>query len=236
MSLAERVLSHRTACFQFKASFSSCTILQLLRYDLDAFDRQLTETINSAPHFFNGALVVLDLEKVQAAGILDFEQIKNKLLAKNMIPVGARGGSEEQHQAAAKRGLPLFNAAKTNTLKPIEKKSSESVNPTLLINRPVRSGMQIYAKGGDLIITGQVSPGAEIMADGHIHIYGPLRGRAMAGVQGNEQARIFCRQLKAELVSIAGYYLTIEDMQSYPQQDGMIQIYLDKQRVHIEAV
>jgi septum site-determining protein MinC len=76
----------------------------------------------------------------------------------------------------------------------------------------VRSGQQIYARGGDLIVLGAVSAGAEVLADGHIHIHGTLRGRALAGVRGLESARIFCRRLDAELVSIAGHYRIAEDI------------------------
>jgi septum site-determining protein MinC len=82
-----------------------------------------------------------------------------------------------------------------------------------------------------------VSPGAELFADGHIHVYGPLRGRAIAGVQGNQEARIFCRTLEAELVSIAGFYLTKEDMLTLPSTNGgMLQIYLENEQVKIAAV
>ena len=83
---------------------------------------------------------------------------------------------------------------------------------TRLINQPVRSGTQIYARGADLIVTAAVSPGAEIMADGNIHVYGPLRGRALAGAAGDAEAQIFCSRFEAELVSIAGHYLVSEQM------------------------
>lgn len=82
-----------------------------------------------------------------------------------------------------------------------------------VVRHPVRSGQQIYAKGGDLIVLAPVSAGAEILADGNIHIYAPLRGRALAGVQGNEEAMIFCQSLEAELISIAGRYKVHEDLQ-----------------------
>ncbi|MCP5161078.1 MAG: septum site-determining protein MinC [Hahellaceae bacterium] len=84
---------------------------------------------------------------------------------------------------------------------------------TRVITTPVRSGQQIYAAGGDLIVMAPVSAGAEILADGNIHVYGPLRGRALAGVKGNSGARIFCQSLEAELVSIAGQYKISEDLQ-----------------------
>jgi septum site-determining protein MinC len=83
---------------------------------------------------------------------------------------------------------------------------------TRLVTQPVRSGTQIYARGGDLVVIAPVSAGAEIVADGNIHVYGALRGRALAGASGDSQARIFCSRLEAELVSIAGRYLVSEQL------------------------
>lgn len=231
-------MSSETTCFQFKASFSPCTILQLLRYDLDVLARQLTETVKSAPNFFAGAPVVIELEKIKSAGILNFEKIKQLLIEHNMVPVGTRGGSEEQIQAATAAGLPLVSlgskqSTPTNTA---AVQSNKHVSKTILINKPIRSGMQLYAKDGDLIVTGSVSPGAELMADDHIHVYGALRGRALAGVQGNMNARIFCQQLEAELVSIAGYYLTKDDMHHMAKHKGSIQIYLKDEQIQIESL
>ncbi|MCO6061755.1 septum site-determining protein MinC, partial [Pseudomonas sp. MOB-449] len=80
-----------------------------------------------------------------------------------------------------------------------------------------RGGQQIYAEGGDLVVLSAVSPGAELIADGNIHVYGPLRGRVLAGAKGNTEARIFCQQLTAELLSIAGRYKVAEDLRRSPQ-------------------
>ena len=108
----------------------------------------------------------------------------------------------------AQPSLPLSNPPPTPS-PPIERGAETR---TRLINQPVRSGTQIYARGADLIVTAAVSPGAEIMADGNIHVYGPLRGRALAGAAGDAEARIFCSRFEAELVSIAGHYLVSEQM------------------------
>jgi len=78
----------------------------------------------------------------------------------------------------------------------------------MVINKPLRSGQQVYARGRDLVVMAMVNPGAEVIADGHIHVYAPLRGKAMAGARGNTEARIFAQSLEAELVSIAGIYRT----------------------------
>lgn len=85
-------------------------------------------------------------------------------------------------------------------------------NLGMLVEKPVRSGQQIYAKGRDLIVLAPVGPGAEVIADGNVHIYAPLRGRALAGVMGNENARIFCKELRADLISVAGFYQVSEDL------------------------
>lgn len=222
-------------CFQFKASFSPCTILQILRYDLEGIEQQLVTTIRRAPNIFMGSPVVIDLDKVKSAGILNFINLKKIVLANGMVPVGVRGGTEEQKIAAATDGLPLVNIGKTTTNES-KKKSDQTSVSTKLIATPIRSGMQVYAKEGDLIVTAAVSSGAEVFANGHIHIYGPLRGRALAGVQGNTQARIFCSSLEAELVSIAGFYLTKEDLQALPLKEGAVQVYLDNEQVKIGVI
>ena len=92
---------------------------------------------------------------------------------------------------------------------------------TKLITHPVRSGQQIYAAGGDLVVLSSVSPGAEVLADGNIHVYGTLRGRALAGVKGNRSARIFCQRLEAELISIAGHYKISEDLRNSHWQKAL---------------
>jgi septum site-determining protein MinC len=265
------------ACFQFKASFSPCTILQLTRYDLTQLELQLAATVARAPNFFLGTPVIIDLEKISHINDIDFITIKQMLTRIGLVPMGVRGGAKEQVILAATAGLPLVTVGKTATAlaqtmpqtspdsttdnallnpdgdAPSHSNQEESttdkagyeltpsktlprVHNTKLVTQPIRSGVQVYAKDGDLIIVGQVSAGAELLSDGHIHVYGPLRGRALAGLTGNTQARIFCRTLEAELVSIAGFYLTKEDMQVLPAHDGMIQIYLENDQVKIEAI
>ena len=223
-------------CFQFKASFLPCTVLQLIHHDLEQLEQQLIATIQHAPNLFLGSTVVIDLEKVKEAGALDFARIKQILANSGMIPIGVRGGSEEQHQAAINDHFPILSTSKLNVTELHKNKKEEALPQAKIVTTPIRSGMQIYAKERDLIVTAAVSPGAELFADGNIHVYGTLRGRALAGVQGNMQARIFCRTLDAELVSIAGYYLTKEDMHTLSKRDEMVQIYLDNAQVRIEAM
>ena len=122
---------------------------------------------------------------------------------------------------------------------PVEKQKTSPIQAeATIVSRPVRSGQQIHSDG-DLIVLGQVSEGAELLAGGHIHIYGPFRGRALAGITGDKKARIFCNQFEAELVSISGQYkLTSKDQSSlWSHRWGLnAQIFLDDDHLHIAAL
>jgi len=138
-------------------------------------------------------------------------------------------GRPDQHQEASKAGLAILTGqsggkARTETVEiPDEHEEIQEEEPTVgdadqlhnistrMVTQPIRSGQRIYARGGDLIILAAVNAGAEVMADGNIHIYAPLRGRALAGVQGDQDARIFCHCMEAELIAIAGSYRFFED-------------------------
>ncbi len=134
------------------------------------------------------------------------------------------------------RKAPEQPASKNPRESTTEKEEAHNKNAsTMLLKAPVRSGQRVYAKDGDLIILSSVNPGAEVMADGHIHVYGTLRGRALAGVKGNKEARIFCHSLQADLIAIAGYYLTNEDLPS-DKRGNAVQISLLKEHLNIDAL
>ncbi|MBL4867498.1 MAG: septum site-determining protein MinC [Pseudomonadales bacterium] len=122
----------------------------------------------------------------------------------------------------------------------LSQKTSDAVatisTASKIVAKPVRSGQQVYAPGGDLIILAPVSAGAEVLADGNIHVYGPLRGRALAGVKGNTDARIFCHSLEAELISIAGHYKVSEDLRSQPLWKQPMQARLQSKHLIIEKI
>jgi septum site-determining protein MinC len=192
-----------------------------------AFENDLTQQIERSPRFFQNAPVVLDLrgvENLTEAG--EFEAIKEKLAELTLTLVGVQNAQPAQLEAAAAAGLasfaPTSGGGQTRTGAPA---AAPSAPKTRLITEPVRSGTQIYARGSDLIVTASVSPGAELVADGNIHVYGVLRGRALAGASGDGAARIFCTRLEAELVSIAGRYLVSEQLPS-GAQSGPVQITL----------
>ena len=186
-----------------------------------AFERDLAEQIGRSPRFFLDAPVVLDLKgAVEFAQEAEFVEARDILRRHTLMLVGIQNALPEQGTAAAAAGLASFapNAAQPSRRAPPEPASSASspapapATKSRLVTQPVRSGTQIYARGADLVVTAAVSPGAEIMADGNIHVYGALRGRALAGARGDVEARIFCSRFEAELVSIAGRYLVSEQL------------------------
>lgn len=139
-----------------------------------------------------------------------------------------------EHTAAESTASPAEEALQTEAAAPRKQETAQR-EPAKIIRHAVRSGQQIYAPRGDLVVIGSVSAGAEILADGNIHVYGTLRGRALAGVKGDTQARIFCQKLEAELLSIAGHYKMDEDLQRAFWQKS-IQAKLEGKRLKIEEL
>ena len=229
-------------CFKLKGSRVTITILELYEYDYQRFTEQLAETVQSAPDFFHQTPVILSLEKYQGEGFIDFIEIGELCREYGLVPVAIRGGSEEQSISANVAGLPQLPASKERP-EPVpeapaakaEAQPTTKGGETRLVTTPVRSGQQIYAADGDLVIVAPVSAGAEILASGNIHVYGPLRGRALAGVNGNAEARIFCQSLEAELISIAGSYKVNEDLRERHWK-GAIQARLEKDQLVIEPL
>ena len=205
-----------------------------------AFEHELAEQIRRSPRFFLNAPVVLDLkEAVEFTHEAEFVEAKELLRHHTLTLIGAQNTTPAQLEAAAAAGLASFapNAPQPSRRPAREPSIATASVPaaaakTRLVTQTVRSGTQIYARGADLVVTAAVSPGAEIMADGNIHVYGVLRGRALAGAAGDVDARIFCSRFEAELVSIAGRYLVSEQLP--PEQQGLpVQIALVDDRLTI---
>jgi septum site-determining protein MinC len=211
-----------------------------------AFESELAEQVRRSPRFFNNAPVILDLRGTEEfTGDKDFRVATETLRRHTLTLIGIQNAQPPQAEAAAAAGLASFapNSTQPRGPRPAEPASSVAPAPSSpivsgagksrLVTQPVRSGTQIYARGGDLVVTAPVSPGAEIMADGNIHVYGVLRGRALAGACGDVAARIFCSRLEAELVSIAGRYLVSDQLP--PEQRGFpVQIALVDDRLTVE--
>ncbi|MDE2599087.1 MAG: septum site-determining protein MinC [Rhodocyclaceae bacterium] len=199
----------------------------------------------NAAGFFDNDAAVLDLNKVEADSA-DWTAVKAQLAGASLQLVAVYGGNEALLASAREAGLAVIDAPpvsratpKTKEQAPVAEASTVTAPaaktekpaasvpapaaPTasaaaMVIDKPLRSGQRIYARGGDLVVLAMVSAGAEVIADGNIHIYAPLRGRALAGAQGDQKARIFTTSFEAELVSIAGVYRTFES----PQQFGKL--------------
>jgi len=251
------LLTETTPMFQLKGGLYTLSSIQLLGTQLALLDKQLDAKIEQAPKFFHNAPVVVDLQKINQPGTyLNFKQLKEILISKHLIPVGIKSGNADQQREAIACGLPILQEGppkKSNAPEPANQSSTHSAkeepnsSPSLetetdvqgsntrVITEPVRSGQQIYARGGDLIVLGSVSQGSELLADGHIHVYGPLRGRALAGVTGDTHAQIFCQSLEAELISIAGHYKMSEDIEKIAWLIP-VNISLDKGRLHIREL
>ncbi len=196
---------------------------------------------------------------------LDFTALKELLLSLSIIPVGVKGADKSLHAKLEAADMAILAEAKSSpkkaprtsaqaeekktAVKPRAAQEDEQKNkpqetevqqsparrPAKIVKQTVRSGQQVYAPHGDLIVIGSVSAGAEILADGNIHIYGTLRGRALAGVRGDQSAAIFCHCLQAELSSIAGIYLLSDDLPK-DKIGASVQIYLDNEKIQIESI
>lgn len=209
-----------TKTTELKGSSFTLSALHLIDGDIKKATDHLKEKIELAPNFFASAPVVIDISN--AGKDINFEQLKVAIVDAGMIPVGISGCKEQALQNQAKSaGFAIMNAARTvkekTTAESTEAEPSsqpvQARESALIIRTPVRSGQQIYAKNRDLIILNHVSAGAEIIADGCIHIYGTLRGRALAGANGDLEATIFCQNLQSELISVAGNYWLSDNIQ-----------------------
>lgn len=223
---------------EMKSGSVTLPVLKFLLADLDAVQRELSNTIQQAPDFFHNAPIILDLQQVADADAgFDLTLLLGLLRSQNLMPVGVRGGSDSQVEAAHALDLAVFSEGGEKPVAPQRAVRSSGIQQetSRLVNHPVRSGQRVYASGGDLIVMASVSPGAELMADGNIHVYGTLRGRALAGVKGNLDARIFCSNLDAELVSVSGNYRISENIDQSIRGKS-VQIYLEGESLLIEAL
>ncbi len=245
--------------FQLKGSAITVVVLAIIRYEPKSLADELKEKITQAPQFFVNSPVLINLDRLEnpesLKKIVDLLTICREL---DLQPLGFSGVPEVLLAAVTKTGLAILPTPSERALKlpkqetpaaaveTVVERVVETVVETVIeerlvqrqskvVTRPVRSGQQIYAEGADLIVLAQVSEGAEVLADGHIHVYGTLRGRALAGVKGDETARIFCQQMEAELVSVAGNFV-LQD--SLPQEllKKPVQVSLKGEKVVVEAL
>jgi septum site-determining protein MinC len=233
-------MTKKNNLIQMKADLMPLTILQLNSSNISDIQLQLNNKIKQAPQYFTHAPMIIDVNTISDKNELNLTELCETLKSCKIIPVGIKGLEKKHQQNAINHGLAIINS---KTEKVIEKDEITSNNktksvsrPYKLISKPIRSGTQVYAKDRDLIILSSVNTGAEVIADGNIHIYGPLRGRALAGARGDTEARIFCERCDAELISIAGHYLVKENIKLPRTKKPLFQIYLNNETITIEGI
>lgn len=230
----------KTQAFKLKGRLYTFTVLQILNVDNDLFKKQLTEVIAQAPRLFNKTPLVLDLSEIDPKKI-DLTFLCQCLREQKLLPVAVQTQHSSLATLAQAQGLAVLNASSNQDKNiAIETSLQDSFTQTeqvfaksKLQTIPVRSGQQLVNKNGDLIVVASVSAGAELLSEGSIHVYGALRGRALAGIGGDKQARIFCHSLDAELVSIAGCYRLSDAIEPQP---GPCQIYLKDEHIQVEPL
>ncbi|MDQ1314143.1 MAG: septum site-determining protein MinC [Pseudomonadota bacterium] len=192
-----------------------------------ALDTHISTLFAATPDFFGGEAAVFECGRLPAdAAPPDWAWLARELKSRGLNPFAVQNASPGLAAAAVQAGLLVLNAATPEQPVPAQpapepepapepKPKAEPVAapaavPTRIIDKPLRSGQRVYAAGGDIVVLAAVNPGAEVIADGSIHVYAPLKGKALAGARGDTSARIFTTHLEAELVSIAGVYRTFE--------------------------
>lgn len=233
----------------FKGRMMTLTVIEIRETDSEAIATQVNEQIARAPGFFTRLPVLLSLPDTPP----DLGRVVEILHEAELVVVGVLDASGAVAEAARAAGLGVIESpgksagaadSGTGRSKQAKKSSSDkaaatpepeapSRTPTRLVTKPVRSGQQIYARGGDLVIATSVSEGAEVLADGHIHVYGALRGRALAGASGDAEARIYCKRFEPDLVAIAGCY-KVADAMDEGVRSKPVQVRLEHDNLLIE--
>jgi len=219
--MSSRTPAHSLS-FEIKSASLPLVSFVLKSADITLIAQDLQTRLGDTPDFFDNDPVLVDLQHLDdQAGPLDLTALLQLLRSFRMNPVALRPNNAAHEAAATLAGLFLTSEARTLPATPTTHEVVREVevirevvrevaasSTAMVIDKPLRSGQHVYAKGRDLVVLAMVNPGAEIMADGHIHVYAPLRGKAIAGAKGDTSARIFTNSLEAELLSIAGVYRT----------------------------
>lgn len=210
-------------CYDIKSADLSLVALLLKTADIDAVAKALSHQLAESPGFFDQEPVIIDITGLFAQDTpqdLDLQAVMAVLRQHSLVPLAIKGAHAELLAKAKGLGLVDASDARIRRSVTLPEPSPIPAAPVpvaevplgaLIIDKPVRSGQQIYAKGRDLVMLAMVNAGAEVIADGHVHIYATLRGKAIAGARGDTQARIFAQVMEPELISIAGVYRTSEN-------------------------
>ncbi|MBS1169094.1 MAG: minC [Burkholderiaceae bacterium] len=221
--------------------------------DIGGLEVALSEAAGPEKDFFENDFTVIDIGHLSEDAVIDWKQLLALFRSCRLNPVLVRNAPQHMQEQILSNGLALDEIAAQPRIPPqpaaevpqepqpapapVQAPPVEvPAAPAVFVDTPVRSGQQVYAKNADLIITAVVNPGAEVIADGSIHVYAPLKGRAAAGASGNTQARIFTMSMEAELVSIAGVYSTNEAFAATVEKGLPTQIRLDGNKIRIKPV
>lgn len=256
--MADASAARTKAVFEFKSATLPLIAVILKTADLPLLASALEEQLADSPDFFEQEPVVIDLSQLpehQGGGppaAIDFRVLRDLLARYQTQPIALRGGSDAHNAAARAAGLSIATmpvapapGSRAPAPAPAPAPASEPVQivrevpvpgSTLVIDKPMRSGQQVYARGGDVIVLAVVNFGAEVIADGNVHVYAPLRGKAIAGARGDTSARIFTTCMEAQLVAIAGIYRTSEVDLPAHLQGKAVQIHLDDKKLLMDAL
>jgi septum site-determining protein MinC len=216
-----------------------------------AIDKALKEMTGGASDFFEDEFAVLDIASLPADTDIDWPALIAVFKTYRLHAVAVRHAPPAMHDAIVAHGLSIDNnavkappseaaaeakPAPRAPAAPAQAQAQAPTQNTMIIDTPVRAGTRIYARGADLVVMAAVNNGAEIIADGSIHVYAPLRGRALAGASGNADARIFTTSMEAELISIAGVYRTFEKDLPPELARKQVQIRLSGDRLDVLAI
>ena len=247
-SMAADTTGNARSSFDLKSAQLHVVAVALRGTDLQAIAADLAQRLADDPEFFDNDPVLIDLSHVKdAEEPIDFPALITLLQAHHTQPVAVRGGSEAQMRAAVAAGLCSAPDAQAARPAPVEvhevirevevvREVPAPMADAMVVDKPLRSGQQVYARGTDLVVLAVVSYGAEVIADGNVHVYAPLRGRAIAGARGNTAARIFSTCMEPQLLSIAGMYRTTETELSPEVVGKPAQVRLDGEKIIVEPL
>ncbi|MBK2296347.1 septum site-determining protein MinC [Francisella philomiragia] len=223
--------------FHFKGGNYTISAININVTEITQIESLLNSKLSQSPSFFQNtpfAIDIRDIDKSEKCTINFLEKVIESFKSNGMVPIGFVVDNKEIKTQLAKAGHNILKGGKAKDANAEDEKHSYS---TKIITSPVRTGQSINARDADVIVTANVNNGAEIIADGSIIVYGRVGGRVIAGSSGNKDAKIVCKDLKAELVSIAGKYVTLNN-ESIPvdssKTDGYI-VYLQDDKIHIEG-
>ncbi len=245
---------HRMSKIQSKKlieiKISTVVAVSAILHDADPvrLDAAMRDMTGGSPDYFDGELVVIDVGLCNcASNAIDWAALIQLFKSYRLNPVAVRNAAPEIAPDILAHGLSLDVIAKPR--QPVDEPVAIEMpapapvaaapmppSSAMIIDTPVRAGQRVYARGSDLIVTAIVNNGAELIADGSIHVYAPLRGRALAGASGDASARIFAMSMEAELVSIAGVYQTFEDGLKPDVKQRAVQISLAGEHIDVQPL